>query len=638
MHTSGRAWAYQPSPLNATKIARGLADLSTAWSTASLDKSVRPVFTIASGPGTGKSRLLDELPRLCCASAAASSPSLASSLKRAFIFKVSFENGTPYDAAAEAALDGDSLIGTRMKWQLTDSTTTSYSAFQSRSPCTIEDALDDLSAISHIPRDKQFVFLIVDGLQKLLPVQIARSAAPLDPVKFRSAINAVSACVNSFPECIVGAIAATLAIPIREAFGVFSHGGSQQARIYLEPPPLFRPADVVPDIPEMPLLGVLRDDMGGHGRALELLASSLYTFGTDELRPFSSVATSVIAGLSSKFEEWTSAAGVKQLWEPLLNAVIARRRLALSDVVPGTEWTVDRVRSLGLVRFVTADTASGLSASGYLDMAVALLQVIRAELRPGPLTTLVPDYAFMESTSRVAKSWQDFEDLVANFRAIKVAAFQDMAQVSLSELHAGAKLSAVAAATVVRVPSGPNVAVRVLHPTTRYSTATFRLDANSFDVIGRVDEEPAALRDVVLNGVSASAGDIFLRLDRLERSSGKFIPELEVLACRHRQADVNAMAFDEELYKAFGDRRSTSFFLFVTSARVQVDLGAADLAKSEGDGHGSASAGYQTRSFSVRVHSRTCLTSFTRRFPQLAVRLAPHCPGSAPRWGACRLH
>ena len=176
-----------------------------------------------------------------------------------------------------------------------------------------------------------------------------------------------------------------------------------------------------------------------------------------------------------------------------------------------------------------------------------------------------------------------------------------MAQVLMSELHAGAKLSAVAAATVVRVPSGPNVAVRVLHPTTRYSIATFPLDANSFDVTGGYDEAPAALRDVVLNGVSASAGDIFLRLDRLERSSGEFIPELEVLACRHRQADVNATAFDEELQQALGDRRSTSFFLFVTSARVHFDFGAADLAKPEGGCLGGASTGYQTGSVSVRI-------------------------------------
>lgn len=601
-HTAGCVWAYQPSLQNAAKIAAGLRDLSTGWSRHSVDKDLRPVFTITSGPGTGKSRLLDEFPGLCRA-ASADDAVLAALLARAYVFKVSFENGTPFQPDAEAGLDGDTVVGTRMLWQLTD-TADDFSAFRSRSACTIGCALDALSKLTIIPRSEQVVFLLVDGLQKLLPLQDRSAAAPLDPVKFRSAINAVSACVNGYPERVVGAIAATLAIPIRQAFGALSHGGSQQARVFLEPPPLSRPEDVVPDIHGMPLLGVLRDDMGGHGRALEVLATCLRS-PDGKLRPFSSVATNVIARLTSKFDEWIHAAGVKQLWEPLLYAVVSRRRLALSDVVPGTDWTVDSVRSLGLVRLVTDDAADGRAVPGYLEMAVALFQVIRAGIRPGPLTALVPDYDLLESSSRVAKNWQDFEDLVANFRAVKVAAFRGMASVPLSELHAGARLSAAAAATEVRVPPSPDVGVHVLHPTTQYSTATLPLNAHRLDVVGRAGEGHAALCDVVLNGASATAGDIFLRLDRLDRSSGEFVPELEVLACRHCQRDANAAAFDAELDKALGDRSSTSFFLFVTSARMCVDLGSPELVPPEVVGSGGAASGYATRSVAVRS-SCTC--------------------------------
>ena len=587
--------------------------------------------------------MLDELPGLCKATAAGNTK-LASLLARAHVFKVSFENGTPFQPVAEAGLDGDSVVGIRMLWQLTKTTGGDFSAFRSHSTCTIGGALDALSVITGVPRDKQVVFLLVDGLQTLLPAQQSSGAAALDPVTFRSAINAVSACVNGYPECVVGAIAATLAIPIRDAFGTLSQGGSQQARVYLEPPPLSHPADVVPDIPSMPLLGILRGDMGGNGRALELLASCLYAPGSGALRPFASVATGVIAGLTNKFEAWTSATGVQQLWEPLLYAVIARRRLALSDCVPGTSWTVDNVRSLGLIRFVTTDAASGLPSFGYLEMAVALLQVIRAELRPGPLTTLVPDYAYLESTDRTAKNWQDFEDFVANFRAIKVAAFQDMASVPLSVLHEGAILSAAAAAADVRVPLGPSahLAVRVQRPTTRFDTATFALEADSFGVPG------CALRDVVLNGVSASAGDIFLRLDRLDRSSGKFVPELEVLACRNCQKDMNAAAFDCELHKALGDRCSTSFFLFVTSARVNVDFGSPRpelerLPDSDGSGGetvGGAGLGPTTRRITVRILGISLFLSslkFTRGFRAIAGGPVACLPSAAPRRRECGL-
>jgi hypothetical protein len=196
---------------------------------------------------------------------------------------------------------------------------------------------------------------------------------------------------------------------------------------------------------------------------------------------------------------------------------------------------------------------------------------------------------------------------LANLRAIKVAAFQDLPTVLLRELHAGAKLSAAAAATEVRVPPGPNVRVRVLQPSTQHETSTFPLDAASFAVCGTRVEGPAALHDVALNGVSATAGDILLRLDRRDRFTGIFMPELEVLACCHRLANVSAIAFDTELDKALGRCCSTSFFLLVTTARVVVDFDApiSDAEEDENCAGGSGSdaapaSGLHTRSMMVR--------------------------------------
>ena len=637
-HTSGSTWAYQPSPLNAEKIYTGLHNLAVAWAAASADKSMRPVFAVASGPGTGKSRLLDEFPS-SCRTAAADNTELAAQLARAYVFKVSFENGTPYDPDVEGALSGDVVIGTRMMRQLTDTTDLTFPAFRSRNSCTIDDALLALAKITGTPREKQVVFLLVDGMQKLLPMPQDRTVCPPDPVQFRSAINAVSACVNGYPERVVGAIAATLTLPIERVFGSAVAEGSQQYRIYLLPPPLARPEDVVHDVPGMPLLRILRADMGGHGRALEILAQHLYDpFGG--LRPFASVAADTLSDISMRYRSWTSTEGVQEIHEPLLRAVVARRRLRLTDTLPGCSspyWTVDKVCSLGLVRLATTEPGQ----SGHLEMAVILLQLMRRELCMSPLTSLVPDYTCLESSDRVAKTWQDFEDFVANFRAIKVAAFQDMASVLLSELHAGAQLSADAAATAVRVPPGPGGGVRVIHSTVQYSTATLPLDAHSLGVT----DASAALQDVVLNGASASAGDIFLRLDRLERSSGLFAPALEVMACRHRRENVNAMAFDCELDKAIGDRRSTSFFLFVTSARVIVDFGAssaAQLEQSDGSGGGVAASERQTRSVAVsrlvtcpsRVMGSSCRGSPLRS----AGRPGPCRSSSAPRRRACGIY
>lgn len=243
-HTSGRAWVYQPSQANSAKLTIALRKLSTAWSTPSADKVMRPVMTVASAPGTGKSRLLDELQDLCSVAAAHAlgNLELAGKLRGARVFKVSFENGTPFNPDNEGGSDGNAAVGTRMMWQLVDSDTRGqdFSTYRARNAFTISDALRTLSEITTVPREKQTIFLLVDGLQRLLPNP--HPAPAPESTTFRSAINAVSACVNSFPESVIGAVAATLALPIESVFGLSAAGGgSQQLRIYLQPPPLIHP-------------------------------------------------------------------------------------------------------------------------------------------------------------------------------------------------------------------------------------------------------------------------------------------------------------------------------------------------------------------------------------------------------------
>jgi len=311
------------------------------------------------------------------------------------------------------------------------------------------------------------------------------------------------------------------------------------------------------------------------------------------------VAQDVISDISLHFRSWTSAKGIANLREPLLNAVVARRRLQLSDLIPGcASWTVDKVCSLGLVRHVADEPGE----SGHLDIAVILLHVIRRELKAGSLFSLIADYDFVDSSGRACKTWQDFEDFVAAIRAIKVAAFRDKGNVSLCEMHAGAKLSAAARTTSVRVPADSHADIRVIHAKKRCNTATIQLGPDTFvvdgqNVEGRADEGLAAKADVVLNGISASAGDIFLRIDRDDRASSRFVPELEVIACRHRATTVNALDFDSERSKALGDRSTTSFFLFVSTSCVDVDLG--DFDPGEPNFSGEA-AGVVTRSMKVR--------------------------------------
>ena len=74
-----------------------------------------PGHNITSGPGSGKSRLLSELPRLAAA-VFSSDSELHSLLSAAFVFHVGFENGTKYLQSFEK--DGAIALGNRMMWQL----------------------------------------------------------------------------------------------------------------------------------------------------------------------------------------------------------------------------------------------------------------------------------------------------------------------------------------------------------------------------------------------------------------------------------------------------------------------------------------------------------------------------------------
>ena len=115
-------WAYQESSEVIDALREGLLLRHSAWETRSADavyradKRSHPVFTIYAGPGSGKSRLLSELPRLALA-AVRDNASLSRLLDPSlvYVFHVGFENGTAYQISEK---DGAVAVANRMMWQL----------------------------------------------------------------------------------------------------------------------------------------------------------------------------------------------------------------------------------------------------------------------------------------------------------------------------------------------------------------------------------------------------------------------------------------------------------------------------------------------------------------------------------------
>lgn len=185
------------------------------------------------------------------------------------------------------------------------------------------------------------VFVLVDGLDKLTPHSGSMAV-------FAQAVGAVSAAVCS-RQSVAGAVSAILSGPISTVFG-----SSQQARVFLRPPSLPSPELVVPDVlwtgADARGLALLRNDMGGHGRALEVLRDVLSKPGGPPMA-WQALADCVIHRLLETFGVWLNSADVAPVRELLLEAIISRRPFSsIADVVAGS-WTVDTVCSLGLVQW-----------------------------------------------------------------------------------------------------------------------------------------------------------------------------------------------------------------------------------------------------------------------------------------------
>ena len=127
------SWSYQGDTKIDSTILEHMTDHFHAWAQGKTDKTLHAVFFSVcrcvewrccffnvthgykvAGPGTGKSRLLDEFHGIC-KRVSESNPELNSRFtKNCFVFKLSFENGSPMSSG----LSGSQQIGVRMMYQL----------------------------------------------------------------------------------------------------------------------------------------------------------------------------------------------------------------------------------------------------------------------------------------------------------------------------------------------------------------------------------------------------------------------------------------------------------------------------------------------------------------------------------------
>ncbi|EEY68339.1 crinkler (CRN) family protein, putative [Phytophthora infestans T30-4] len=164
--TTGANWDFQNS-LDLGNLASAIGRHYQAWRDGKTDKRSHPLFVCLDGPGTGKSRLLDEFPKILqqdiFRDETQGDPAMKQLLQTAYNFKITFENGTTKPGNF---IDPGQAIGTRMLYQLQDSVVWGEFMLDHANHVVPEQVLSKLSAITGTDPSQMCVILCVDSFAK----------------------------------------------------------------------------------------------------------------------------------------------------------------------------------------------------------------------------------------------------------------------------------------------------------------------------------------------------------------------------------------------------------------------------------------------------------------------------------------
>lgn len=251
----GSDWDFQ-NPVDIPQLANEIRAYHRDRTQGDVYRSRHPMFFCIASPGTGKSRLLDEFPSLVQRQRFQDheDEEMRQLLRNAFTFKIRLDG--------ETSIQGDSFarpsmaIGTRMLYQLQDSM--KWNPFRTivTHHVTPEQTLAKLTHIVGIPAYELCAILCVDELEKL--------------GKLDSLLGSLRDLVNESECWCIVLCASTTYQPV-----LWGMAGSHQKQVFVNPARLSRPtiheSDVFQEFGAGPLVQLLIDDMGGFGRAIEVL-------------------------------------------------------------------------------------------------------------------------------------------------------------------------------------------------------------------------------------------------------------------------------------------------------------------------------------------------------------------------------
>ncbi|CAG8578879.1 10620_t:CDS:2 [Ambispora gerdemannii] len=538
LRTEGASWEFQSSEKFMNILRKALKDHYDNFRLKRYDKQSIPIYLILSGPGTGKSRIATELPRLA-RDCAENGSELQKRLSEAIVFNISLENSTALITNIET--EARYIIGVRMLFQLMPEWHHKWSEFLAKHKHTSpEQVLEMIAKDCGVDYKDLTVFLTIDGLQKVIENEGDwKNKRSL----FYSCLTTVANLVRS-RNFIIGTCTATVYQPVEHCLA-----DSHQRRIYLpvyrlQPPTRLINGVQQPVFADHPIIDMLVNDMGGCGRPLEILEYALKDKDIDQCN-FMNLMSYICEQLQERYPEWKGVEGII----PLLRVILTHQPVARKKPIPGTNLLPEAYTSLGLVEF----NATNQSQDGYLTCPYIWLWII-ANTTNDPI---LRDWNFNNLQEALHKEdprippglqfWQHFENFIASIRVLKSRIFDDGAYLSLEEFHHGAK------------HTFNNTEIYNQHLQLE-KAIVMQCEEGPVDKTGKY---------CIINASNAAAGDCFIPGMHLRRKSKDYC-STEVHQCKLlKNSSVNQITYEEERQKT---ANKEDIFILYTSGKSEVDL------------------------------------------------------------------
>jgi hypothetical protein len=352
--------------------------------------------------------------------------------------------------------------------------------------------------------------------------------------------------------------------------------------------------DNSPVLDDSPVTSLFVKDVGGHARAIELIADKLDEYRNKVQPNITELANAIYLKLMDRYGEAVSMLHHHAL--PVVQCVLSRQQIHLGDKIPGSDLRWEQITASGLIWFERTGTDYYYNAPGYLVVPYIWLWML-ARLKPSKNTERLcqflnnwqfNDYAELLHLATGEGSlgnttWQSFEVFCCSFRILRSLGFEDGQEVPLKLLHSGCKLRDDQETMVV------NRYLKFAQAVHQYRTDLIaRKDATTHKARSaeKVDtrhsgtlDAGAQLSHLTLNAPSAPAGDFFFSIKTSAQrspngkgSQGNIVRE--VGQCKLIQKKkLTQDTYDAEREKSAGP---DDIFMLYTDTRMSDDFALPD--------------------------------------------------------------